>query len=178
MGKTFRPTPSVEWICARFRYDSESGKFYHARDAGNWRAGDEVGRVRCAGTERGGYVQLMVDYKPYAAHRIAWKVMTGEDAPDYIDHINGDRADNRWSNLRTANAVENGRNRKMGRNNTTGKKGVTKVGDKFRASICVGTFRTLEEASAAYDSAAASIHGEYARLNADNDNHHRSSVAA
>jgi len=46
-----------------------------------------------------GYYQGPVFRKLYRKHRIIWKWMTGED-PEMIDHINGNRKDNRWENLR------------------------------------------------------------------------------
>jgi hypothetical protein len=61
--------------------------------------------------------------RPFKAHRIAWKMVYGND-PLAIDHINGDRADNRLENLRAADTITNGRNLGLKKNNTSGVPGV------------------------------------------------------
>jgi hypothetical protein len=58
-----------------------------------------------------GYYRVMLDGKKYRAHRIAFLWM-GEELPVQVDHINGDRADNRWANLRAADALSNAKNAK------------------------------------------------------------------
>lgn len=60
------------------------------------------------------YVQIKVDGQYYAAHRLAWVYMTGEQ-PDIIDHINGLRHDNSWSNLRNGTHRDNCLNKKQHR---------------------------------------------------------------
>jgi hypothetical protein len=99
------------------------------------------------------------------------------DAPSdmQVDHINGDRLDNRRSNLRICTIAENRRNRRIdGRNNSTGFKGVIKATgyERWRAeirlnsqTIRLGRFGSPEEAARAYDEAARKYHGEFARLN-------------
>jgi hypothetical protein len=78
--------------------------------------------------------------------------------PDEIDHINGDRADNRLSNLREVSNIENQRNKVLPRNNKSGHIGVSwnKDSKKWMARITinyklkqVGQFSTIEEAVAA-----------------------------
>lgn len=89
----------------------------------------------------------------YRAHRIIWKVMTGE-TPDQIDHIDGDRGNNRWDNLRCVTLAENAKNYKRRADNTSGVIGVSwyphgrKTG-KWLVKISnqhVGLFDTLEDA--------------------------------
>ncbi len=72
-----------------------------------------------------------------SAHRVVWKMING-DEPDEIDHINGDRSDNRIENLRGCSRIENGRNLKSNKSNTSGAMGVSfhKSG-KWRAYIKV-----------------------------------------
>lgn len=89
-----------------------------------------------------------------------------------VDHINGNKLDNRRQNMRICTQAQNVMNQKKRLNNTSGFKGVTKVGDKWRSQIAVdnedtyiGMFATPEEAALAYDTEARRIHGEYARLN-------------
>ena len=89
-----------------------------------------------------------------------------------VDHKNGNRTDNRRSNLRIANRAENSRNQMMRSNNKSGFKGVCKRGTKWIATIGkdnrhfhLGCFSTAKLASEAYDAAALKLHGEFARTN-------------
>lgn len=93
----------------------------------------------------------------YYAHRVIWKLETGEEA-ETIDHINGDPGDNRFANLRSVSAQENGLNRKRYAQNTSGIAGVGWHNDsgKWRASIRVegkrkhlGYFDSIEDARTA-----------------------------
>ena len=94
-----------------------------------------------------------------------------EDRQIFTDHVNGNRLDNRRSNLRTCTQAQNNRNRPRQVNNTTGYKGVSKASaTTFRAQIKVngkkiriGTYKTAEEAYRAYCDAAKKYHGEFYR---------------
>jgi hypothetical protein len=121
------------------------------------------------GTRAGGVRQKawgprrVVRYKDinWYEHRIIWTMTNGEIPDDMvIDHINGNALDNRISNLRVVTPSINSRNRKVGKNNTSGKTGVYyyKPKEKWRAHIftgntkhalVLGTFDTKEEAIAA-----------------------------
>lgn len=90
------------------------------------------------------------------------------------DHKNRNTLDNRCSNLRSATHSENGRNRKLQYDNTSGFRGVhwRKDRGKFRAQVKVngkhkhlGYFAYAVDAARAYDAAARELHGEFARLN-------------
>lgn len=94
------------------------------------------------------------------------------DVPDgmIVDHINGNPADHRRSNLRVCTYRENAFNRRP--RSITGFKGVSRSGDKFLARIKdgarnrrIGLFATAEDAAAAYDAAARAAFGEFAWLN-------------
>lgn len=89
------------------------------------------------------------------------------------DHINGDKLDNRCSNLRDATIFENTRNASAKSTNKTGCKGVSydRQNKKFRAGITVnrkainlGRYSTLEEAALAYQIAAIELHGDFAHV--------------
>lgn len=86
-----------------------------------------------------------------------------------VDHENGNPLDCRRHNLRIATPVENRRNMRRPRHNTSGFKGVARsVNDRWRAYICgrhLGLFDTPEEAAHAYDRAASAQFGDFARLN-------------
>ena len=88
-----------------------------------------------------------------------------------VDHINGDKLDNRRKNLRICTHTENMWNQKKRKNNTSGHKGVTKRNDLYEAEIRVhgvrhylGSFDTAKEASRAYQAASKRFHGEFARI--------------
>lgn len=95
--------------------------------------------------------------------------------PDHLftDHINGDKLDNRRSNLRIATRSQNSWNsKKLRKHNTSGFKGVSwhKRNQMFHAEIRafgkhyhLGNFKTAEEASSAYKDASIRLHGEFAR---------------
>ena len=90
------------------------------------------------------------------------------------DHINGDLLDNRRTNLRVCNDVENQHNLRKARNNTSGFKGVcwskngkcwnARIGFKGK-KIHIGSFRTPQEGAHAYNKAAIALHGDFAVLN-------------
>ena len=76
-------------------YDPETGIFTRKESSTNRvKTGSEVGWLDVST----GYVRIMLDRKTYRAHRLAWYYMTGDDV-QFIDHINRDRSDNRFSNL-------------------------------------------------------------------------------
>jgi len=117
---------------------------------------------------RKGYAYKWDKNKCVAMHRIIMKAKSGE----YLDHINGNKLDNRKSNLRFATYQQNLCNRPKQRNNTSGFKGVTKhnIGKGYwRARISVngvekhlGLFDTREEAANSYQQAAKVYHKEFA----------------
>jgi len=114
-----------------------------------------------------GYLVTTIDSEAFKCHRLAWLYMTGEWPAGQIDHINGDRSDNRFSNLRVVLKQQNAENqRKAQRNNkSTNTLGTFKNGSGFaarishnNAKIYLGTFKTLDEASAAYIAAKRVLH--------------------
>lgn len=98
------------------------------------------------------------------------RFILGLDGAEFVDHINGDGLDNRRCNLRVATARENAANsRAKGR---SGLNGVRRYARGYLASIapngmeiCLGTYRTAEEAGAVYNAAALIAYREFARLN-------------
>jgi hypothetical protein len=114
-----------------------------------------------------GYITIGIDGKRYTAHRLAFLFMNGEFPSDEVDHANGIRIDNRWSNLREATGSENQQNHKINCNNTSGYLGVCKFTgtNRWLAQIAVngrnkylGLFDTPKAAHAAYLAAKAKLH--------------------
>jgi len=108
--------------------------------------------------ENSGYYVGAIFNRAYKAHRIIWAMHHGEWPNGEIDHISGEKLDNRLSNLRVVSGSENRRNQKLPANNTSGAIGVElrdRIGRwqariKFEGkNIHIGMFDTFEEAVAA-----------------------------
>jgi hypothetical protein len=95
------------------------------------------------------------------AHRIAWKMSSGEDPNGDIDHINGNREDNRLINLRDASQCENQRNAGVRFDNKSGRVGVWRHSNgSFHAYACgkyIGRADTIEGATTMREEAEARI---------------------
>lgn len=157
---------TAEYVRSLFDYDKENGLLTRRTDhpIGRFKRGQVAG-----GVTNWGYVRVSIHNMSFMAHRITWLWVTGEWPKDTVDHIDGDRANNRWANLRDvsrrANA-QNQRNAKKG--NSTGLLGVSRSqqAGKFQASIYVqgrlrhlGTFDDSRQAHEAYI-AAKRLHHE------------------
>ncbi|MDQ0154944.1 HNH endonuclease [Robertmurraya andreesenii] len=103
-------------------------------------------------------------------HRLVLNAPKGYD----VDHINGNKLDNRKCNLRIATRSQNNYNKTTQSNSSSGFKGVSwsKQRNKWRARIHVnkkeihlGFFEYAIDAALAYNEAAIKVHGEFARLN-------------
>jgi hypothetical protein len=147
-GKVEPTGTSLEWL---YSYDHETGEFIHKTSRGPRSGG--VGSA--AGTMMSnGYVMMTVGKKKVVAHRLAWAWMTGGWPSGEIDHINGNRADNRWSNLREASRSQQSQNGKIRSTNKSGRLGVfyDRSRDQYVAAIEMSgrkwrkRFNTLDEA--------------------------------
>lgn len=121
-------------------YNPETGVFIRLIGVPNSRVGS------IAGTKNAhGYWQIAIDHNFYFAHRLAWLYMTGKFPDQQIDHINHNRTDNRLVNLRAATPSENQRNKRLGKNNTSGVCGVhwDKRTGKWRARITLPISRVM-----------------------------------
>ncbi len=78
-----------------------------------------------AGTLHVGYIRIGVDGEHVLAHRLAWLFIYGEWPAQDLDHIDGDRTNNRPNNLRLANNTSNQRNAQLRNDNKTGIPGVS-----------------------------------------------------
>lgn len=116
-------------------YSPLSGYFYRLKSGKGKRVGD-----RCEVMHPSGYVRIMVLGKRYPAHHLAWLYVNGSFPKDQIDHINGNRSDNRIENLRECSCKENHQNRKSKSGSKSKYLGVSWVGarSKWVANIKCG----------------------------------------
>ena len=152
--------PTAAELRADFSYDPDTG--YLTRISGQ-RPGHRVGYLH-----KRGYVMVSYLARIYLAHRVAWCLAHGAWPAGEIDHINGDKADNRICNLRVCDASTNQQNIRAAKaGNTTGLLGVTvdRESGKFVAQISynhrhihLGRFDSADLAHAAYLGAKRAIH--------------------
>lgn len=132
---------------------------------------EALASIGASGYRRGAVMSTEV-----LAHRVIFAMATGSWPVNQIDHINGDRLDNRLCNLREATAEQNKANsgKRPRRNPTSRFIGVHMVGSTGRWGAAVGhqrrnhwagTFASEEDAAKARDELALRIKGEFARLN-------------
>lgn len=148
-------------------YNPDTGIFtWKVKRSNKVPAGSVAG---CLNTSTG-YVYVMIDHVGYLAHRLAFLFMTKEFPPEVVDHINSNRSDNRFCNLRAATFSENQHNRLIGSDNTSGFKGVNwdSHSKKWRARIRykrrlyeAGSFSDRSEAAKAAAALRIKLHKEF-----------------
>jgi hypothetical protein len=154
---------SYELVSKLFSYCPETGHVtWLLSPANSTPAGQRAG---CIG--RAGYRFILIAGKLYREHRIAWLLATGANAAHEVDHANGDRADNRWANLRGATHAENMQNMRRLKRPEPWPQGVSlhKASGLWRARITanreehnLGYFHSPEAAHKAYLEAKARLH--------------------
>lgn len=165
--------PSPEVLRQLMEYDAQTGILtWKPRGHPQWDAtyaGKEALTGRIDGYKRGKVQEVCV-----RAHRVIWAYVHGY-WPDSVDHINGDRADNRLENLREVTVTQNAQNMKRYENNKSGHTGVIwmKRKERWRATIKIlgrnkhlGSFRQIEDAVAARKQAekALGFHPNHGRV--------------
>ena len=155
----------AEALRQALHYDPNTGAFkWIVKPSPRMQAGSPVGSP-----DKDGYLRVQIAGKTHKLHRLAWLYMTGAWPVDQVDHINGDKADNRWNNLRDVPNDINQQNRRTAqRTSKTGVIGVAvplNARNKFTARIRVkgkstflGSFDTLEAAADAYVEAKRRLH--------------------
>ena len=162
-----------------FTYDADTGNLiWKRRDLRSF-ANERMGKVWntrfagkvAGGKHNGGYYHVAVSGFKTLVHRVIWEMFYGSLMDgEQVDHIDMDRTNCRIENLRKCSNAQNTRNSRKRSNNTSGYKGVTGCGNRWKAQIGanyhnthLGVFRTPEEAHEAYCLAAAELHGEFSR---------------
>lgn len=161
-----KPLPSREMLNLLLKYDPDTGiltwrkrspeMFEDGAQSAKWRCdrwnSRFAGKSAFSATKGDGYKHTKLMGHWVTAHRVAWKMITGEE-PRNIDHINGDRADNRACNLRAASVSQNRKNSARKKNSTNPFIGVSRNGKKWSARIFsdgvgvyLGTYDTPEKA--------------------------------
>jgi len=140
-------------LAKELSYNPDTGEFFWLRAASRRKMGQPAGNVK-----ENGYRVISFRYKMYGAHRLAFLMMEGALPSDCVDHINGNRSDNRWENLRHATRVMNSRNLGRSAANTSGITGVHwhKRTGTWQSHIMIdgkskflGYFKTIFDAAAA-----------------------------
>lgn len=151
---------SIKWFSSEHRMNAFNGRFadkpaFTSKTAAGYHQGDIFGRN-------------------YLAHRVIHLWMTGHWPEAEIDHIDMNRANNAWANLRVATRSQNSANKPKRSGTSSRFRGVTWERSRccWQAQIrsnnrnrIIGRFDTEEAAARAYDAAALSAHGQFARLN-------------
>jgi len=162
-------TLTIEEIRRVYAYDPATGFLFSVANGVLRR----VGRV-----DKRGYLRVTMnvdgELREVLVHRIAYAIMTGIDLSDEveIDHINRDKGDNRWENIRLCTHQENIVNSSQPRSKFDLPRGVyANLKSRVRPyrskiqvagkSIYIGSFRTIEEAKAAYDAECKKHFGEF-----------------
>jgi hypothetical protein len=159
-------------------YNQETGEFFwlsrpehhfrQLRDQIAWNcrnAGHLAGAI-----DSKGYWRIALWKRHYRAHRLAFLYVKGRLPDGDVDHVDGDRLNNRFSNLREATRVQNLWNTQAHKDSRTGVKGVHwhDRANKYQAriylngkTVSLGLFSTVEAASAAYQKASREAHGDF-----------------
>lgn len=148
--------PSAATLREYFAYDKDTGVVtLLRRTSQRTPVGTVVGSV-----SSNGYMKVSLMGKSYPLSRVIWKVVTGLDPSGDIDHINRDKKDNRWDNLRDVTPQQNQLNREA--------KGYCQISNRrYRATLQgrdIGYFDSPEEASSVYENERKKVLNESLRL--------------
>lgn len=156
-----RAALTAEQVRELLDYNPETGRFTWRIAPRGHKAGSQAGCI-----DSYGYVVIRIAGAGHKAHRLAWLIAYGEWPDDQVDHINGDRSDNRIANLRDVSRLTNRQNmRRAQADNRSGLLGVSLTNNRCKASIRsggknhhLGYFASPEAAHAAYVAAKRQTH--------------------
>jgi hypothetical protein len=162
-------SPILDQFLLRELFGYDGTGLYRKKAFPNAPAGAKAHKIN-----KTGYLGFRVNGRVCGEHRLVWMFHHGF-MPGLIDHINGNRADNRIENLRPATNSENICNSKLSRNNTSGCKGVTWAPDRqqWRVRIAhagkpewVGSFDSFEKACKVATKVRIEKHKQFANTGA------------
>lgn len=144
-----------------FRYEEDSGLLIWIKPKGRVKVGSA-----CKSLKANGYLQVEVSGRNYLVHRIIWALKTGSWPDKHIDHVDGNRSNNRWTNLRDVSQGVNMQNLKRAKSqNKLGLLGVIFHRNRYRAVLQANGkvvhrsyHSTAEEAHIAYLKAKRRLH--------------------
>jgi len=159
--KTERSEMTAHRLRIVLDYDLETGMFSRIERYRGFKPDAPVGTLAA-----NGYLMIRVDGYAYLAHRLAWLWVTGSWPQWDIDHMDTNKTNNRFINLRDVEKSTNQQNfRKALSTSVSGMLGVFLARGRWRSRICtegkrenLGTFDTKQEAHAAYISAKRRLH--------------------
>lgn len=170
-----KPLPAPYDLVKIFEYDHDTGSLtWLPRDGQTMFNGKYANRPALDCPHADGYRHGKIGGTVVLAHRVIWALVHGEWPATDIDHINGDRSDNRLSNLRLATRSQNCANAKKRSGCSSQFKGVRyqPKGQKWEARtiahrkyLHLGSFDREEDAARAYDAAARKAFGAFAKPN-------------
>lgn len=142
-----KPLPTQQVLRSLLRYDPTTGElFWRERPRGlfktsrAWKTWNKRygGKPAFTTSDSNGYREGRINREGYYAHRVIWKLVTGEEPPE-IDHQDGNPGNNRFRNLCASDRERNSKNTSLRVNNTSGVQGVGwyRAGDCWKASIMV-----------------------------------------
>lgn len=159
-----------------FDYNPETGQlFWKFVESNRVYVGKEAAKI----SGPYGYKTVTLKGKSYRAHRLIWALVTGEWPKDFIDHIDRDRSNNKFTNLRVCTQKQNNINKTPSKNFSSPYLGVCKPrGRKLwlaqlqQDGRCrfLGYFSSEVDAAKAYDLAAKEVFGGFAVLNFKEEN--------
>ncbi|MFA5925241.1 MAG: HNH endonuclease [Methylococcaceae bacterium] len=177
----YKELPSQEFLQECFTYDPDTGILtwkvrprHHFTTEHSFKVfNTKFSNKKAGGIAGRGYINVLVKNYRFRAHRIIWKLVTGNEPIDEIDHIDTNMINNRFNNLREASHQENACNAPLSRRNKSGIKGCSfdKKSGLYQVDIQVnkvkhylGRYQTAEEAHSVYCAAAIRLHKSYANF--------------
>ena len=159
----FKPLPPLEELKEHFDYNPDTGIIIWKKTTKpHMKVGAEAGSLNVR--PKTSYRLIQLNHSKYKAHRLAYYMYHGIDpAEKQIDHIDGNGLNNKINNLRLATHSDNGKNRNLNKNNTSGVTGVIwgKQRGRWRAQIKLnGKFKFLGHYSNIQDAIQARKEGE------------------
>lgn len=151
---------SINVLREYLEYNAQTGfiVWKKHKHRGKMQAGDRAGCI-----DRSGYEYIRIGRMPIASHIIAWTLFYGVCPNKHIDHINGDRKDNRIDNLRLVTSRQNQQNRSIHRSGRLpgaspmrNGKWQSRIGIKGKTKY-LGVFNTAVEAHCAYQEALREV---------------------